>query len=401
MASRLAGILLVAGCPLMVAGATREPPWGEREQLTFIREHWKSPLSPQGEPPAAFAPLEASLGPESCGACHPAQFADWTGSIHAASMGPGVAGQLVEMHRSDPTQAQTCYGCHAPLAEQRPGHGGYDSGLTARGIVCASCHVRRWERFGPPRRDGSLESTAARASLPHNGVSRTPAFLRSEFCRDCHQFGPDGLALNGKLVQNTFEEWKASPAAAAGTQCQDCHMPDRRHLWRGIHDPETVKGALDFAVARDDQGITLIITNARGGHMLPTYVTPRLRVSGEMLDAAGEPVAGTRRESVIGRVVTLDLSRELQDSRLAPGRSARFRYDAARPGGGRVRLRVVVEPDHFYTRFFEAVLERGAGAGEAEIRRALDATRRSVFTVYEHDAPLRDPRDVRAGRYPY
>jgi hypothetical protein len=391
MGCRLAGILLVAGGALTLAGAAREPSWGEHEQLAFIRSHWQVPLAPQGQPPAAFGALEASLAPDACGACHPAQFADWRESIHAASMGPGVAGQLAELHQSEPAQAQTCYGCHAPLAEQRPGQGGFDPALTARGIVCASCHVRRWQRFGPPRRDGSLESSAPRASLPHNGVTRTPAYLRSEFCRDCHQFGPDGLTLNGKLVQNTFEEWKASPAAAAGTQCQDCHMPDRRHLWRGIHDPETVKAALEFSVARDGGGIALTITNARGGHMLPTYVTPRLVVSGEVLDAAGHPVPGSRRESVIGRVVTLDLSREVQDTRLAPGQSARFRYEATGASGARLRLRVLVEPDAFYTRFFAALLESGAGAGEAEIRRALDAARRSAFTVYEHDGPLPDP----------
>jgi hypothetical protein len=137
--------------------------------------------------------------------------------------------------------------------------------------------------------------------------------------------------------------------------------------------------------------VALTITNARGGHMLPTYVTPRLVVSGELLDVAGHPLPGTRRESVIGRVVELDLSRELQDTRLAPGQSAVFRYEAL-AGGARLRLRVVVEPDAFYERFFAALLERGAGGGEAQIRRALAAARRSPFTVYEHETPLRGAR---------
>jgi len=301
-------------------------------------------------------------------------------------MGPGVAGQLAELHRSDPAQARRCYGCHAPLAEQRPGEPGYDPALRARGIVCASCHVRAWQRFGPPRRDGSLASDAPRASLPHNGVTRTPAFLRAEFCRDCHQFGPSGLSLNGKLLQDTFEEWRASPAAAAGIQCQDCHMPDRRHRWPGIHDPEMVRSALGLEVDTGPSGITLTITNAGAGHMLPTYVTPRLVISGQLLDSGGTPVPGSQREAVIGRVVSLDLARELLDTRLAPGGSARFRYP--RGAGAAVRLRVLVEPDAFYTRFFEALLASGAGAGEAEIRAALEASRRSAFTVYSRDVPL-------------
>ena len=81
-------------------------------------------------------------------------------------------------------------------------------------------------------------------------MTRTPACLSSEFCQSCHQFAPDGLALNGKLLENTYAEWKASRFAREGVQCQDCHMPDRRHLWRGIHDPAMVRSGLTI-VARD------------------------------------------------------------------------------------------------------------------------------------------------------
>src|SRR5256712_9561177 len=86
----------------------------------FLGRHWRRPLPPQGPPPARFSSLEASLQPEACGSCHPAQLADWTTSLHARSMGPGVAGQLVEMLASDPGSALGCLTCHAPLAEQAP-----------------------------------------------------------------------------------------------------------------------------------------------------------------------------------------------------------------------------------------------------------------------------------------
>jgi hypothetical protein len=103
---------------------------------------------------------------------------------------------------------------------------------------------------------------------------------------------------------------------------------------------------------------------------------------------------------VIGRAVTLDLSRELFDTRLAPGQGAVFRYPRSLPSdprgfpnaprslpsdSGRIRLRVVVEPDHFYVLFFAALLERGAGAGETEIRTALAAARASSFVVFERE----------------
>ena len=401
MRPRRLAVLLAA---LAILGATGAV--GAETIQEFLRRHWRQPLAPQGSPPARFTPIEASLQPEACGTCHPAQHADWTTSLHAKSTGPGVAGQLVEMLESDPQSALGCLSCHAPLAEQaalvaagkewRP-NPAYDEALGGKGLACAGCHVRGHERFGPPRRGGSLTSEVPRDTLPHGGVTRTPAFLRSEFCRGCHQFTPDGLALNGKLLENTYNEWKASRFAREGVQCQDCHMPDRRHLWRGIHDADMVRSGLTIAAttgagrSRPGETVTatLSVTSTRVGHAFPTYVTPRVVLRAELVDAAGQGVAGSRAEKVIAREVALDLSREVFDTRLLPGRSAVLRYRMRIPAPGlRVRLSVVVEPDAFYTKFFETLLRQGAGRGEAEIRAALEASRRSPFTVFERELPL-------------
>jgi hypothetical protein len=375
-------------------------------EQAFIQQHWRRPLAPQGEAPGRFTPVERSLAPADCGSCHPVQLADWRSSLHAKSMGPGITGQLVEMIRSDPASARSCFTCHAPLAEQTPvirsgdalaPNPALDAALQLQGIVCASCHVRRHERFGPPRRDGTTASSKPREHLPHNGVTRTSAFLRSEFCASCHQFTPEGFALNGKLLENTFEEWRASPAARQGRQCQDCHMPDRRHTWRGIHDPEMVKSGvrIDLATERgrhrpgDEVRATVTIENTGVGHAFPTYVTPRVLVRAELLDASGEPVAGSREERAIGREVALDLSREVSDTRIPAGGRFTFTYARRLDGAGlRLSVRVIVYPDHFYTGFFETLLESGAGAGDAQIREALEATRRSAFVIYDRDVPL-------------
>jgi hypothetical protein len=372
----------------------------------FVARHWRAPLPSQGPAPSRFSPVEASLAPEACGSCHPTQLADWRTSLHARTMGPGVGGQLVEMLEREPDDALGCYTCHAPLAEQRPrlgaerGHAknpAYDAGLAAHGLVCAACHVRGHERFGPPRRDGSLQSAAPRETLPHNGATRTPAFLAAEFCRGCHQFEPGGLALNGKLLENTYEEWKASRFAREGVQCQDCHMPDRRHLWRGIHDPQMVRAGVTVTVesprARADASntvsATLRVRSTRVGHAFPTYVVPRVVLRGEQLDRAGGPIARSRRESVIGREVALDLSREVRDTRLTSGASAALAYRAPRePQARRLRLRVVVEPDAFYSRFFEALIAQGSGKGEPQLREALAAARRSPYTLFERTIAL-------------
>ncbi len=393
--------------PFLLSGAEALQAWTEAEQLDFLGRHWSRPIPPQGKPPARFTPIEASLLPESCGTCHPAQFADWKESIHARSMGPGVKGQLVEMLPRDPESALGCHACHAPLAEQqekiRGGKGGFssnqafDATLQAKGLACAGCHVRQHERFGPPKRDGSLAGELPRDRLPHNGVTRTPAFLRAEFCRDCHQFPPDGFALNGKLLENTYAEWKASPFGRSGVQCQECHMPDRRHLWRGIHDAEMVRSGVIVGFSTDKPRYaigdtvlaTLRLTNSKVGHYFPTYVTPRVVVSSELLDRSGRVVPGSLQEKVIGREVTLDLSRELFDTRLAPGGSATFQYRQRLLSPGlTLRVAVTVEPDHFYVGFLEALLSGGAGKGTAQIRQALRAARSSSFTIYVNEVPL-------------
>ncbi len=251
-AALLGGALLLAGAVVYALTGGRSLPVGPASgEAAFLSSHWRLPIPPPGDPPPRFSAIERSLRPESCGACHPVQWNDWKTSLHARTMGPGVAGQLVEMRVNDPATAALCLTCHAPLAEQQPDDPAFDPALQRQGLVCAACHVRRHERFGPPRRDGSVDERADRTTLPHGGVTRVRAFLRSEFCSPCHQFGPEGLALNGKPLENTYEEWKASPAARQGLQCQDCHMPDRRHLWRGIHDPDMVRSGVDIALAQD------------------------------------------------------------------------------------------------------------------------------------------------------
>jgi hypothetical protein len=321
-------------------------------------------------------------------------------------MGPGVLGQVREMLASAPAQALSCLGCHAPLGEQAPLvatdaglriNAAFDANLLNKGLTCAGCHVRAHQRFGPPRRDGTLESSVPPAQLPHGGATRTPAFLVSDFCRSCHQFTASGLALNGKLLENTYEEWKASRFAREGVQCQDCHMPDRRHLWRGIHDPDQVRSGLTISAETgagayrpgDTATVTLRVTSTRIGHAFPTYVTPRVVLAIELIDAGGQVVPGIRIEAVIAREVSLDLSRELFDTRLHPGQSTSLvlRERVDRPGL-RARASVVVYPDAFYTGFFESLLAQGAGQGAPEIRRALEQTRRSVFTVFEKELPL-------------
>lgn len=373
----------------------------------FLERHWARPLAPQGVPPTAFSPLEASPAPADCGTCHAEQFSDWQTALHAHAMGPGLIGQLVNMAPDARTEHQDCIRCHAPLAEQadtlamalaagsaNKGPGGQSHpALHEQGIVCAACHVRAHTRYGPPRRDGSLP--AADETLPHNGFVVSHAFADARFCSACHQFQPDEFALNGKLLENTYEEWKASPQAAAGQSCQSCHMPGRRHLWRGIHDPEMVRSGIRFAPeaimqAADMLRTGLSIRNTGTGHYFPTYVTPRVVVEIEQIDVNGRILPKTRIERSIQRLVPVDLSREIADTRLPPDGELRLNYALPRHRRATAIIyRLRVEPDEFYARFHRAILTDGsADKGKRQIKEALRRAESSGFIVFEERRQL-------------
>ncbi len=254
--------------------------------------------------------------------------------------------------------------------------------------------MRGYQRYGPPRRDGSTPDPAA--ALPHDGWISSPAFEDSRFCATCHQFTKDEYALNGKLLENTYEEWKASRYAREGKTCQSCHMPERRHLWRGIHDPEMVKAGVTIAVravevTRNGVAGTLVIKNTGTGHHFPTYVTPQVIVEAYQEGPAGKVIGGTLQQLVIGRSVTLDLSAELADTRIAADEEKSFDYRApVNPRAAQLVFRVRVEPDAFYTGFYRSLLkDKQAGKGEKLIRQALRDSLASQFTIYTSRHPLR------------
>jgi hypothetical protein len=174
-------------------------------------------------------------------------------------------------------------------------------------------------------------------------------------------------------------------------------MPDRRHFWRGIHDSDMVRSGVEISVTTSGRGhrqgealeATIAVTSVGVGHYFPTYVTPRVVVRATLIDGTGTAVAGSGQEYVIGREVTLDLSREISDTRIPPGGSARFVYRRRLERKGlSLSVSVMVYPDHFYTGFFESLLVSGAGAGAPQIREALDASRRSAFEIFRKTVRL-------------
>jgi hypothetical protein len=228
---------------------------------------------------------------------------------------------------------------------------GFDAELRQQGVNCASCHVRGWQRFGPPRLPGS-----GLLSLDTYPLTETPIYERSDFCIGCHQLEPR-IAVNGKPLLNTYREWLEGPYMPRGVQCQHCHMPNREHTWKGVHDPDTFRQGIAVAAeaTRGQDGAVRVrarMSNVGAGHYLPTTPTPAAWLLIELVDENGVPIRGARADKRVGRKLAFNKKFiEVEDTRIPPGE---FLELSAGWRKGRVaeathaRITVRVAPDDYY-----------------------------------------------------
>ncbi len=367
----------------------------------------------QGPPPASLGPAEASLDVDRCARCHAAQQRDWQQSFHSLAASPGLYGQVSRLRDPRPARLESCQRCHAPLPEQlpviRPGHlGGDDLDATyrpnpdleptirAQGVGCPTCHLRGWRRLGPP------PATDSRLlSLPGYPFTATTLYQRSDFCLPCHQLTPTS-SVNGKPLLNTYVEWLQGPYMRRGVQCQHCHMPNREHTWKGVHDPATFRQAiaLDAIAARSKPtgavSVRARLRNVGAGHDLPTTATPAVYLKIELLDDGGRPILGAVAEKRISRGATYDYEQKKfvdDDTRIPPGEQVEL---AAAWKKGRVaeattaRVSVRVVPDDYYTKLYRRRLTREKLSPEARayFEAALARSSKSEYVALERMIPL-------------
>ena len=366
--------------------------------------YWKKPIPPQGEAPPNHLEPTRGLQPENCAVCHPDQFKGWKASLHGKAMGPGVVGQFHSMSFGGEA---SCLNCHAPMAEQWKyllndgkwvANKSYNPALKNQGITCAACHLRRHKRHGPPLRKNRPSISQA----VHGEPERTPFFEASEFCKGCHQHPSTSLLVNGKTVENTYREWLNSPYPEQGVTCQKCHMPDRRHLWKGIHDREmTLSGVTITATIQPRQPevgskvtATLTLRNTGTGHAFPTYTTPAVYLKAALLDDKNRIIpGGFLEEKILQRRLNMSTSpwTEFFDTRVLPGDAATLSFSRVVPPQARqLYLWVWVAPDQFYSGFFRSILRRGNNRpGAREIEIALKNSINSQYRLFGRKIPIR------------
>jgi hypothetical protein len=268
-------------------------------------------------------------GAETCALCHAEIALEWRGSLHAHAWQDEV---FQAAYRVEPMAF--CRDCHAPLNQGAEPTGA----AAAEGVSCAVCHVSGGKLLGP--------GTGASRQAPHP-VMEVRALSESRTCKGCHQFnfpadpGPGReVFATDEPMQDTFEEWASSSAAAGGAQCQDCHMPwrsspadprgrHRSHAFPGGNDLELLRAAVHVEVGAardgDDVVVTVRVAPAAIGHSFPTgdlFRRAELRVWMDGDEAQGVSTAFAREfESVLERSPAGDLvfvKREAADTRVPP-----------------------------------------------------------------------------------
>lgn len=341
------------------------------------RSPFASTIEPQGPPPASLAPAQASVDAQQCARCHIEQLREWGPSVHRGSARSifiaGVA------HGIAATERAVCLSCHAPLPEQAADE--------APGVTCAGCHLRAWTRFGPP------EVTASLLPLASYPLVTLPIYERSDFCMPCHQL-PPRTAVAGKPPLDTYREWLESPYMRRGLQCQHCHMPNREHTFLGIHDPVTVRQAIELTASshRTGDGVTVVasLRNVGAGHALPTTATPIVILRIELFDGEGRAIVGARSELRIGRELVDDIERS--DTRIFPGDKVTMAraWTAGRTHDATIaRVTIEVAPDASFEQRYSAMFaESLAPAQRSAIEQALARARASHYVAEQRDVAI-------------
>lgn len=320
--------------------------------IFIVSESFERPVS-TAQIPAMFKTLRA----EECGKCHQEFYKEWKTTIHSQAWTDPYFQTDWKFEGSQ----QICKNCHIPLDRQQEHkvvgfrdkekwdpilepNPEFDPVLQHEGVTCAACHLR----------EGKIVGVYGDTRAPHPVKKLKSA---NEVCIQCHvvggerwdtffRFPPCGTvaeiqAGRGKKVTRSGETVVGDPAALG---CVECHMPlverplvaggkvrkVRQHLWRGGHDPDQVKRALDIKfeqMTTDRHRFRLTLTNVGAAHYVPTGTPDRhFTLNVRLLDKNGKII--TEEVHVIKRTVMWrPFIIDLKDNRLPPGKPRHHEFN--------------------------------------------------------------------------
>jgi hypothetical protein len=272
-----------------------------------------------------------------CQACHPAQFADWSASVHASASDDPVFLAMNQRAQRETVGAngKFCVNCHAPMAVR---DGLTTDGLNLaslprveKGVTCYFCHAA--ESIAGTHDDPIVLATDDSLFGPFgNPVAGTPHVGRTSplfddtspqsaaMCGSCH----DIVNQHGAAVERTYQEWQASlfSKPMVGLSCAQCHMDSsqgaassismktrtiHRHDFPGVDVPPQGGAAVAAMQARAQtlldttvqstlcwnpttRQIEVTLDNVGAGHGFPSGATPDRRAWIEVTAYAGGDV---------------------------------------------------------------------------------------------------------------
>ncbi len=190
------------------------------------------------------------LEPEVCAGCHPQQYEEWNGSVHAlAFVDPIYQGELNKGFKAVGHEVtRQCEGCHSAAGvvtgEVRgPGTTGL-SRVALAGVSCDICHsisgVTHWRTPSREPENGSFilapgEDTPGGPKFVKRGpfppsegcgggfheCRESPLHRQADLCAGCHQVYHHESHFP---LESTYLEWKRGPYAQRNIHCMDCHM---------------------------------------------------------------------------------------------------------------------------------------------------------------------------------
>ncbi|TGM91548.1 cytochrome c554 and C-prime [Leptospira levettii] len=381
------------------------------KENSFLVEHWNHPLpllngSNQGKQ-LQLSSMESNMYPKQCATCHEIQWKSWKSSFHAKSIGNGLLWQKTNLESKE---YNNCLNCHSPLQETKAElsetfrtkeiiqsqkeH--FPKGISNPSIQCASCHIRNQTWYGPQRKNFNRNETE-NDSFPHNGFKAIYDFESSLFCKSCHESPENGVYLNGKQLMEVYKEWENSSFAKQGIQCQNCHMPDREHSWKGIHDPDFVRKSVEPSwkletISNGEIRIFAELKSIAVGHKFPTYLVPKIYLRFYTIEANGKKTF--IEESIIGRLVNTNLSEEYYDTRISPNdkHTVDFTYKLNNRKVEKIVWETIVDPDEHYVRSFEESLQIKSKFLSEETKKqltlSLSEKRESEFKLFTLSLPM-------------
>jgi len=287
----------------------------------------------RGSPPAAGA--KGYVSSDVCAGCHEDIHRTWKNSLHAMSLSDPIfdAAYWDAIKLSKGAARPLCLSCHAPTTRLTKD---YDLRLpiTEQGVSCDFCHTIAAANplaAGEPytMRPGVVKWGPIRsAQSPAHKTQYSVTHFSSELCGGCHEF----RAKSGAVLMGTYSEWRASPYAEQGIQCQTCHMPAGEgrvvrpevkapprainlHNIQGGHSPEQIRKAARVEVRevqRTEAGYRVVVTveNVGSGHMIPTGV-PTRQLDLVVQLRRGQAIVGEQR-TAFRKVVVDEQGKELR-----------------------------------------------------------------------------------------